>query len=157
VIPTADSFAERRHAGQFRKNGTTPYITHPRIVLNILRDEAGITDPDTLAASLLHDTIEDTGVTHDELILQFGKAVADIVREVTDDKTLSKGKRKQEQNKIANMRDIIAEPAPDWDAARKIAYYEHARAVVGAIGRRHSLLERLFETTYLSGIDHLKP
>jgi len=174
MIETADSFAERRHAGQFRKNGTTAYISHPRTVLNILRDEAGITDPDTLAAALLHDTIEDTGATYAMLVSLFGETVADVVSEISDDKSLSKQARKDAQvahaphysdraalvkiaDKIANMRDIIAEPAPDWDAARKIAYYEHARAVVTAIGPRHGRLNELFETQYQTGIDLLKP
>jgi guanosine-3',5'-bis(diphosphate) 3'-pyrophosphohydrolase len=174
MIQTADSFAERRHAGQFRKNGTTPYITHPRTVLNILRDEAAITDPDTLAAALLHDTIEDTGATYAMLVSEFGQTVADTVREVSDDKSLSKQARKDAQiahapyysdraalikiaDKIANMRDIIAEPAPDWDTARKIAYYEHARLVVHAMGPRHGRLNELFETQYQTGIDQLKP
>lgn len=51
----ADRFAEKKHRGQFRKDGKTPYIAHPRAVASILRDEAGITDPDTLIAAVLHD------------------------------------------------------------------------------------------------------
>ncbi len=54
-------------------------------------------DPFVLAAALLHDTIEDTDTTYDELVEAFGKRVADIVAEVTDDKTLEKSERKQAQ------------------------------------------------------------
>ena len=172
MIDAADAFADEKHVGQFRKNGTTPYILHPRAVVSILCD-AGITEPVILAAALLHDTIEDTDVTYDELASLFGQPVADIVLEVTDDKSLSKTKRKQEQirhaphysvaaalvkiaDKIANLRDIIDEPAPDWDASRKLAYYDHARAVVVAMGSRHSTLEKVFEATYLAGASQLK-
>lgn len=170
MIQTADEFADQKHAGQFRRNGTTPYITHPRTVVRILCD-AGVTDSDTLVAALLHDTIEDTGVTYDALLSMFGKTVADVVREVTDDKSLPKQRRKDLQvehaphyseraalvkiaDKIANLRDIIAEPPP-WSAERKRAYYDHARAVVSGMGARHAKLERLFETTYLTGISQL--
>lgn len=167
----ADNFAEQKHAGQFRGNGKTPYITHPRAVVSILRDEAAIRDPDTLVAAVLHDTIEDTGVKHAELQRLFGKEVADAVVELSNDSRLPRALQKQAQidkaphysqraahikigDKIANLRDILAEP-PDWSVARKKEYYDHARSVVSAMGRRHTLLEQLFETTYLTGIDQL--
>lgn len=167
----ADKFAEQKHAGQFRKDGKTPYIAHPRAVASILRDEAGIADPDTLIAAVLHDTIEDTGVKRDEIAARFGPIVADTVAELTNDESLPKAQQKQAQidkaphysdraalikmaDKAANLRDIIAAPPP-WGADRKRAYYDHAMAVVSAMGRRHSKLERLFETTYLTGINQL--
>lgn len=167
----ADRFAEQKHAGQLRKDGKTPYITHPRAVASILRDEAGITDPDTLIAAVLHDTIEDTGATHAELAARFGRTVADIVAELTNDEALPKAQQKQAQiakaphysdraahikmaDKTANLRDIITAPPP-WSAQRKRDYFDHARAVVHAMGPRHPMLERLFSTTYLTGVDRL--
>ena len=167
----ADRFAEKKHRGQLRKDGKTPYIAHPRAVAGILRDEAGIRDPETLIAAVLHDTIEDTGVTHADLTARFGKTVADVVAELTNDETLPKAKQKQAQidkaprysdraawikiaDKTSNLRDIIAAPPP-WSADRKREYYDHARTVVHAMGPRHLKLERLFETTYLTGINQL--
>ncbi|ATI15650.1 bifunctional (p)ppGpp synthetase/guanosine-3',5'-bis(diphosphate) 3'-pyrophosphohydrolase [Bordetella phage vB_BbrM_PHB04] len=167
----ADRFAEHKHAGQYRKDGKTPYIAHPRAVVSILRDEAGITDRDTLIAAVLHDTIEDTGVKHAELAARFGLTVADLVAELTNDETLPKPQQKQAQidkaphysdraawiktaDKTANLRDIIAAPPP-WSQERKREYFDHARSVVHAMGPRNALLRRLFETTYLTGISQL--
>lgn len=167
----ADQFAERKHAGQLRKDGKTPYISHPRAVASILRDEAGITDLETLIAAVLHDTIEDTGVTHAEIAARFGPVVADTVAELTNDETLPKAQQKQAQidhaphysdraawiktaDKTSNLRDIIAAPPP-WSRERKREYYDHARRVVDAMGPRNALLRRLFETTYLTGINQL--
>lgn len=167
----ADQFAERKHAGQLRGDGKTPYISHPRAVASILRDEAGITDPETLIAAVLHDTIEDTGVTHAELAERFGPVVADVVAELTNDETLPKAQQKQAQidhaphysdraawiktaDKTSNLRDIISAPPP-WGRKRKREYFEHAHRVVDAMGPRNKLLRRLFDTTYLTGISQL--
>lgn len=167
----ADKFAEAKHAGQYRKDGKTPYISHPRAVVGILRDEAGIADRDTLIAAVLHDTIEDTGVKHAELVKQFGKTVADTVMELTNDESLPKAQQKLAQiakaphysdraavikiaDKTANLRDIIAAPPP-WSPGRKREYYDHARAVVQAMGPRNPTLEQLFASTYLTGIRQL--
>lgn len=167
----ADRYAEKKHAGQLRKDGKTPYITHPRAVASILRDEAGITDPDTLIAAVLHDTIEDTGATHAELTARFGRNVADIVAELSNDERLPKAQQKQAQidhaphysmpaahikiaDKTANLRDIIAAPPP-WPRDRKRGYFDHARAVVTAMGPRHPVLEGLFDKTYRTGVGAL--
>jgi guanosine-3',5'-bis(diphosphate) 3'-pyrophosphohydrolase len=171
ALSRADRFAEERHAGQFRGDGITPYISHPRAVLNILRNEAGITDPDTLIAAVLHDTIEDTGVTHAEIAIRFGLVVADVIAELTNDETLPKAQQKQAQidkaprytsraarikiaDKTANLRDIIAAPPP-WERSRKRAYFEHARTVVHAMGPRHEGLQSIFEATYQDGLRRL--
>ena len=68
------------HAGQTRKSGE-PYITHPVAVAGILA-ELGL-DVEALVAAILHDTIEDTPLTHDELAGQFGQTVAELVEGVT--------------------------------------------------------------------------
>lgn len=72
----------------------SPYINHPIGVAHLLADIGGITDLDTLVAAILHDTIEDTETTPDELEEQFGRAVREVVKEVTDDKKLDKAARK---------------------------------------------------------------
>ena len=72
--------AEERHRGQLRKSGD-PYITHPLAVATILA-ELGM-DTTTLVAALLHDTVEDTGLTTDELGAEFGAEVAHLVEGVT--------------------------------------------------------------------------
>ncbi|WP_220789606.1 RelA/SpoT family protein [Gluconacetobacter johannae] len=80
LIRRAFAVAQQAHAGQARDNGD-PYITHPLAVANIL---AGFhLDMPSIATALLHDTIEDTGVSYDRLRAEFGPTVADLVDGVT--------------------------------------------------------------------------
>jgi len=65
--------------------------------MDVLANEAGRTDPTMLAAAVLHDTIEDTEVTFDDLKTAFGEKIASIVLEVTDNKSLPKHERKMRQ------------------------------------------------------------
>lgn len=84
----AAAFAAERHSNQRRKGKrAAPYINHPIAVAACLAD-AGVEDPDILAAALLHDTVEDTDTSLEELQQLFGARVASIVAEVTDDKAL---------------------------------------------------------------------
>uniref|UniRef100_A0A914LXA5 HD domain-containing protein n=1 Tax=Meloidogyne incognita TaxID=6306 RepID=A0A914LXA5_MELIC len=96
VIKAAD-FAARRHRFQMRRDGRTPYINHPVGVAYLLTSVGNITDPATLAAAYLHDTIEDTKTTFEELVEEFGTEIAEIVLECTDNTKLSKQERKNEQ------------------------------------------------------------
>src|SRR3954452_2523723 len=80
LIERAYNTAERMHRGQMRKSGD-PYITHPLAVTTILAD-IGMTEP-TLVASLLHDTVEDTPYTLEQLRTDFGDEVANLVDGVT--------------------------------------------------------------------------
>ena len=96
LIRRADAFAARKHRTQFRRDGVTPYVEHPRGVMRIVRDEFGVTDPKVLAAALLHDTIEDTTTDYDEIREEFGKRVADIVAVLTKDKRLPEKRREDE-------------------------------------------------------------
>jgi len=167
----ADAFAERAHAGQYRKGKPgapkVPYIEHPRAVARILHDEAGVTDLVTLQAALLHDTMEDTGVSHENLVAEFGHDVADAVRELTNDEVPKADKLAMQiahartmsaraaavkvADKTANLRDLLQTP-PDWPAERKLQYYGDARQVVEAMGTRHPVLEEIFQQIYLRGI-----
>ncbi|WP_216898982.1 RelA/SpoT family protein [Nocardia alni] len=80
LLQRAFDVADEKHAHQFRKSGD-PYITHPLAVANILA-ELGM-DTTTLVAALLHDTVEDTGYSLDELTAEFGQEVAHLVDGVT--------------------------------------------------------------------------
>jgi len=87
----AASFAAVRHTGHHRKgNNQEPYINHPLEVANLLANVGGVDDIDVLIAAILHDTVEDVGVTREEIAERFGEQVAGIVLEVTDDKSLPK-------------------------------------------------------------------
>src|SRR5579863_6248752 len=97
-ILAAACFAAERHATQRRKGHTAePYVNHLLEVAEILARTADRLDPDLIIAALLHDTIEDAGVTRAELAQRFGEDVASLVWEVTDDKSLPKEKRKELQ------------------------------------------------------------
>src|SRR5688572_20542113 len=96
LVAKADALAEKKHRHQYRKDGKTPYVEHPRGVMKIVRDEFGLEDAETLAAALLHDTIEDTTTDYDELEEKFGRKVASWVAVLTKDKRLPEARRERE-------------------------------------------------------------
>jgi len=94
----AASFAARKHRLQKRKDvEASPYINHPIEVAAILANDGDVTDPVTLVAAVLHDTLEDTKTTPEELANAFSPTIWDLVQELTDDKRLPKPERKARQ------------------------------------------------------------
>src|SRR5204862_2442813 len=88
-ILNALHFAADKHRDQRRKDaGASPYINHPIEVAELLARVGGISDRVALQAAILHDTIEDTNTTSEELEAAFGADVRRVVEEVTDDTTL---------------------------------------------------------------------
>lgn len=166
TIVKAVAFAADKHRNQRRKDAEAlPYINHPIALANVLANEGGVEDVTVLCAAVLHDTIEDTETTSEELQAIFGPKVASVVMEVTDDKSLEKSVRKQRQvehaphisteaklvklaDKICNLRDIIASPPADWSAERKQAYFEWAARVVAGLRGVHAELESVFDGLY---------
>ena len=127
--------------------------------------QADIEDPIVLASALLHDTIEDTNTTHDEIEIVFGHEIANIVVECSDDKALTKLERKQAQvdkaakisqkaklvkiaDKIANVSDIDGAPPAGWSLERKREYYDWAKRVVDQMRGVHPKLEARFDAEY---------
>ncbi len=166
IVLAASAFAAHKHRDQRRKGAdASPYINHPIAVANVLANEAGITDPAILAAALLHDTIEDTDTTVEELEGEFGTGIASIVVEVTDDKALDKPVRKQLQmehaatlsrpaqlvkiaDKICNIRDMRRSPPVDWSFERRVEYFGWAKQVVDQMRGVSPVLEKLFDAAY---------
>lgn len=162
----AISFAADRHRNQRRKDPeASPYINHPIALATLLANEGGVADLEILQAAVLHDTIEDTETTFDDLVARFGSRVADIVAEVTDDKSLPKDLRKQLQiehashktseaalvklaDKICNLRDIASTPPANWSLERRREYFEWARNVVGGLPKVSERLLELFNGAY---------
>lgn len=166
LILKAAQFAAEKHRDQRRKDAdASPYINHPITLANVLANEGGVTDEEVLCAALLHDTIEDTETTADELRVNFGDAITAIVLEVTDDKTLPKADRKRLQvehaphaslkakqvklaDKICNLRDILASPPADWPLDRKQEYFDWAARVVAGARDAHADLAEVFDQLY---------
>lgn len=169
LVLSAMEFAARKHKDQRRKDkDASPYINHPIALANVLWKEGGVDDPRVLAAALLHDTIEDTETTYEELRGRFGATVADIVVEVTDVKWLKKHARKRLQvaraaraarstrgaklvklaDKIANLRDLIANPPADWTLERRREYFDWAKSVIDQLRGTNAKLERRFDRVY---------
>src|ERR1700686_4031955 len=101
VLRAADA-AARWHVNQRRKGSAQePYINHLLEVASLVTQATGGTDPNVVIAALLHDAIEDQGVTAETIASEFGKRVAEIVMEVTDDKSLPKDVRKRKHPRQA--------------------------------------------------------
>jgi guanosine-3',5'-bis(diphosphate) 3'-pyrophosphohydrolase len=163
IILAASAFAAHKHREQKRKGAeATPYINHPIAVANVLANEAGISDITTLAAALLHDTIEDTDTTAQEIDAAFGQQVATVVVEVTDDKSLPKNDRKRLQiehsgtiskramlvklaDKICNLRDIGRSPPIDWSIDRRREYFAWSKLVVEKMRGQSAALDGLVD------------
>src|SRR3954466_7229451 len=128
LLLKALAFAAHKHRDQRRKDAeASPYINHPIALADVLVNEGGVTDFEVLCAALLHDTVEDTDTTHEELVDAFGSRIARIVAEVTDDQDLPKEERKRLQiehaphisreaklvklaDKLCNLRDVAERP-----------------------------------------------
>lgn len=165
LVLRAAAFAAEKHRNQRRKDEeASPYINHPITLAHILV-RAQVEDPVVLAAALLHDTIEDTNTTLDEIEVVFSYEIANIVAECSDDKKLSKLERKQAQidragkiskkaklvklaDKIANVNDINGAPPAGWSIERKREYFDWARKVVDQMRGVHPALEALFDAEY---------
>lgn len=159
----AARFAAVRHVKQKRKgNDEAPYINHPLEVANLLANVGKVEDYDVLIAAILHDTIEDTETTREEIAEKFGEKVAKMVLELTDDKSLPKAERKQKQiehaphlsqgakqiklgDKISNIRDVVENPPDGWSDKRRREYVEWGEKVIDGLRGANAELEKHFD------------
>ena len=148
----AAAFSAERHRDQRRKGGRdTPYINHPLEVAERLVRIGGVEDTDILMAAILHDTIEDTDTTAEELEDHFGAAVCSLVLEVTDDRNLTSLERKRLEiehapeltpgakqiklaDKTCNIADMATNPPTSWTRQRRRDYLDFAEQI--ALGCR---------------------
>lgn len=168
-ITRALDYAAKKHVGQRRKgDAKEPYINHLAEVAHLLAEATHGEDTNLVIAGLLHDCIEDQGVTHEELVMLFGADVADIVLEVTDDKSLLKVERKRLQvahapqasararmlkiaDKTSNLRAMVVSPPSGWDEQRKREYFAWAQAVVAGCRGVNAVLEAKFDEAWRNG------
>ena len=162
-ILKAIDFAAKKHQNQRRKNPLqTPYINHP-IGVAMYLSECGITDIDVLSAAILHDTVEDTNTTLEELATTFGTKIASLVSSVSDDKSLVKSERKRLQviharessyetklikmaDKMHNLSDLIKIQPTGWDEKRVQGYCVWSKAVIDGCRGTNEMLENMLDT-----------
>ena len=162
VLRAAD-LAAQWHVHQRRKgHAAEPYVNHLLEVANLVTQATDGSEPNVIIAALLHDAIEDQYVNAATIASEFGQSVADIVLEVTDDKSLPKAERKRLQvehaahksreaklvklaDKVGNVRAIADSTSPDWTPERRLEYVRWARDVVAGLRGASSLLEQQFD------------
>ena len=163
LFARALDFAARKHAHQRRKGELAePYVNHLSDVARLLAEATDGGDVALVLAGLLHDTIEDTDTTFTELAKEFGPEVAELVNEVTDDKTLPRAERKRLQvetaphksvrarmiklaDKTSNLHSMIASPPRDWSLERRREYIDWAAKVAKGCEGVNPQLEEEFE------------
>ena len=159
----AIEFAAHKHRFQRRKDpGEPAYINHLIRVARLLAEVGRVSSLATLQAAILHDTLEDTDTTFEELEESFGRRVARIVREVTDDKMLRKAERKRLQiehaphlskqakqikigDKISNIMDVTYSPPKGWSKERRREYLTWSRRVVAGCRGANKELEAHYD------------
>lgn len=151
-------FVAQRHADKRRKGpGGDPYINHLIEVVRLLADVAGVADQDILIASLLHDTLEDTATTKNEIQMSFGTRVLELVDAVTDDKSLPKAERKkqilkhladaEEAVKLIKLADLcsnVASLPTDWPEQRLHDYLDWTRQAAALCAQVSATLDEEF-------------
>jgi len=162
LLTRAFHYACECHAKQRRKGTSAePYVNHLADVARRVAEATGGQDINLIAAALLHDCIEDVGVTCGDLVTAFGEDIALLVAEVTDNKSLEKAERKRLQvvnapkksdrakmlklaDKASNLRALVASP-PDWPMSRKLEYADWAEIVAQGLRGVNEALENEFD------------
>lgn len=173
LLTRAFAFAAEKHAHQRRKGeNAEPYVNHLAEVAHLLAVAVHGRDANLIAAGLLHDTLEDTETTRDELVSTFNEDIASLVSEVTDDKSLPKQERKRLQvahapsktarakmlklaDKTSNLRGIVASPPAGWSLERRLDYVRWGRDVAAGLRGVHPWLEEQFDAAATTADDAL--
>ncbi|OQY56235.1 MAG: phosphohydrolase [Candidatus Parabeggiatoa sp. nov. 2] len=170
---TALKFAAVKHRNQRRKDRkATPYINHPIEVAETLWLRGGVRETVTIVGALLHDTLEDTDATPEEIHNQFGAEILALVQEVTDDKSLPKLERKRLQiehaphkstrakqlklaDKICNVHDITHSPPHNWSLKLRQEYLDWSEQVVAGLRGVNPALEAHYDALLAEARDAL--
>ena len=165
LVSEAAELAARRHNGTARKGrGSEPYINHLAEVANLLSTATDGADAELVAAGWLHDTIEDTETTREELALKFSERVASLVAECTDDMSLPKTERRRLQvvhapkkspgaklikiaDKISNIGARIHADPSAGERDDLVDYTDWAEQVVAGCRGGNVFLDQTFDKT----------
>jgi len=166
LLARAADYAARQHMAQRRKGELAePYINHLTEVAALLAEATGGKDVVLVAGGLLHDTVKDTDATEGDLERLFGREVAALVAEVTDDKSLPQAERKRLQvettpgksrrakllkiaDKTSNLRGLVASPPKGWSEERLRDYVDWAAQVMSSCRGLNARLEAGFDAAY---------
>lgn len=166
LLTRAADYAARQHLAQRRKGERAePYINHLTEVATLLAEATDGKDVVLVMGGLLHDTLEDTDSTYEDLVQRFGPEVAALVAEVTDDKSLRKEERKRLQvekaasksprarmlkiaDKTSNLRSLIESPPKGWTEERLRDYVVWAEQVVRSCRGLNARLEAFFDAAH---------
>jgi GTP diphosphokinase / guanosine-3',5'-bis(diphosphate) 3'-diphosphatase len=174
LLLKAFKFAAFKHRDQRRKDErASPYINHPIAVAETLWETGGIRDVTTLVAGILHDIIEDTDTSPEELEQEFGAEVCNLVKELTDDKELPNTVRKRLQlenianlsrraryvriaDKISNVEDIVHSPPARWSLERREEYVIWAGKVIDGLRGANQALEQHFDKVFSQAMEKIR-
>ncbi|WP_211341136.1 HD domain-containing protein [Paracoccus methylarcula] len=148
LIQKALAFAVAQHEGQIRKGPSPIAYTHHLAEVSALVAAFG-GETEVIAAAWLHDVVEDTDASINQIAEKFGPVIAELVDEVTDDPQLSKAEQRAAQiahapnlslgaaliktaDQTSNMGGLVASP-PNWDAEKREKYIRKAEAVVAGL------------------------
>jgi uncharacterized protein (UPF0147 family) len=158
-------FAAEAHRNQRRKGAAQePYLNHLIEVLDLVVQTTDGIETDVLIAAVLHDVVEDTPTSYDDVAKNFGERVAKIVRENSDDMSLPKAERRRARiagmqlksrearlvkmaDVISNLRAIAVSPPAGWPTDRKLGYLEGCRQLIDAGRGTDATIERTFDET----------
>jgi len=173
LLSRAADYAARQHIAQRRKGERAePYVNHLTEVAALLAEATDGRDVVLLMGGLLHDTLEDTDATYEDLEQRFGPEVAALVAEVTDDKSLPKEERKRLQidktpsksrrakllkiaDKTSNLRSMVNSPPKGWSPERLRDYVGWAEQVVRSCRGLNSALDAAFDQAHADAKRHL--
>ena len=172
LLARAVDYAARQHIAQRRKGERgEPYVNHLTEVAGLLAEATGGDDVVLLMGGLLHDTLEDTDASYEDLVERFGPEVAALVAEVTDDKSLPKAERTRLQvektagksrrakllklaDKTSYLRSLVTSPPAGWTEARLREYVEWAYNVVRSCRGLNPALEAAFDAAHFEASRH---
>lgn len=162
-VEKALALARKVHEGQTRKGPRNePYVVHVTEVAEILAEATGGGDPVLIIGGLLHDAVEDSDLTRDDLASDFGAEVADLVAEVTDPEGVTEEERRQRQidhaphmstrarllkiaDKTSNIEEMTADPPKGWSTEKIRAYIKWGEDVVAGCRGLNAELEERFD------------
>ncbi|MEZ5850843.1 MAG: HD domain-containing protein [Hyphomicrobiaceae bacterium] len=175
LILQAAHFSADKHRDQRRKGfRNTPYINHPLEVAERVQRIGGIEDAEILAAAILHDTIEDTQTSLDELTRLFGRRIAGLVAELTvENQGIHWADRKRNEiddaphlspdakliklsDKTSNVADTVENPPSEWTLQRRRDYLEFARLVADGCHGVNAALDAEFDRVHAAALRKLR-